>query len=509
MLRLNLPTSDHGALPPRVLVRGGLCLGERGEAQRVSILIGGDTIEALIPQVSNLPDDCQVIEAEDFAIIPGLVNAHTHGHGGLSKGSGDRWTLELLLNAGGWLGGNRSDDDRYVSTLLAAVEMLQKGCTACFDLSVAVPLPTADGMAAAAQAYLDAGMRAVVAPMVGDIHFYRALPGLLDAADAGMRKDMERAAGTAGVSMLPTLEQIASKWPFSSDQVRLGMAPTIPLHSTDEFMVGCHHIARKHGLALQTHLAESKTQAIASRSRFGRSITSHLVELGVIDDKFSGAHGVWLDDDDMQSLGERGAAVAHNPGSNLRLGSGIADVCAMLAKGITVGVGTDGGASADGQNMFEATRLCCNLSRVKGPTADQWLDAIASHRLSTAGGAKVLGMQDQIGKIAPGYKADLVFLSLDHVNYVPLNNLVHQLVHVEDGAAVRHVMVGGRIVVQDRNILTVNVDALRQKSAAAAERLRSANAEIRAVAERLAPFIGRFCAGLSCRCATSATRGIS
>jgi 5-methylthioadenosine/S-adenosylhomocysteine deaminase len=499
MLRLNLPSED-GGVPPRVLVRGGLCLGERGEPQRVGILIRGDTIEAVIPQAEGQPQDCQVIEAEGFAIIPGLVNAHTHGHGGLSKGSGDRWTLELLLNASGWLGGNRTDDDRYVSTLLAAVEMLQKGCTACFDLSVAIPLPTADGLAAAAHAYLDAGMRAVVAPMVGDIHFYRALPGLLDAADAGMRKDMERAAGTAGVSMLPTLEEIASKWPFPSDQVRLGMAPTIPLHSTDEFMIGCHRIARKHGLALQTHLAESKTQAIASQLRFGHSITSHLVKLGVIDNKFSGAHGVWLDDDDMRALGERGAAVAHNPGSNLRLGSGIADVCAMLASGITVGVGTDGGASADGQNMFEATRLCCNLSRVKGRTTDQWLEAIASHRLATAGGAKVLGMQDQIGKIAPGYKADLVFLGLDHINYVPLNNLAYQLVHIEDGAAVRHVMVGGRIVVRDRKILTVDVDALRQKSAAAAERLLTANAETRASAERLAPFIGRFCAGLSCGC---------
>ena len=117
MLRLNLPTSDHGALPRRVLVRGGLCLGERGEAQRLGILIGGDTIEALIPLVSNLPDDCQVIEAEGFAIIPGLVNAHTHGHGGLSKGSGDRWTLELLLNAGSWLGGNRSDDELTTAEL--------------------------------------------------------------------------------------------------------------------------------------------------------------------------------------------------------------------------------------------------------------------------------------------------------------------------------------------------------------------------------------------------------
>jgi 5-methylthioadenosine/S-adenosylhomocysteine deaminase len=500
MLRLNLTDADRGSSPRRILVRGGMCLASQGDPQHCSILVNGDTIERVIPKGGDLPNNCTVIEAEDFAIIPGLVNAHTHGHGGLSKGAGDRWTLELLLNAGAWIGGNRTDDDRYLSTLLTAVEMLQKGCTACFDLSLAAPLPTSEGVAAAAQAYLDAGMRAVVAPMMGDIHFYRAMPGLLEAATPGMRRDMERAAGTAGASILPALAKIASDWSFPSDRIQLGIAPTIPLHSTDEFLVGCHEIAREHGLAFQTHLAESKTQAFAATIRYGHSTTTHLANLGIVDAKFSGAHGVWLDANDMLCLGENNAAIAHNPGSNLRLGSGIADVVGLLEKGVKVGIGTDGGASADGQNMFEATRLACNLSRVKGRTSDQWLEAIDAHRLATSGSARILGMQDQIGRIAPGYKADLVFLDLTHVNYVPLNNLILQAVHVEDGTAVRHVMVGGRMVVKDRHVLTVDVEALRQKSAAAAERLRAANAETRAIAERLAPLVGRFCNGLACKC---------
>jgi 5-methylthioadenosine/S-adenosylhomocysteine deaminase len=384
--------------------------------------------------------------------------------------------------------------------MLAAIEMLQKGCTSCFDLSLAVPLPTQEGMAAAAQAYMDVGMRAVVAPMIGDIHFYRAIPGLLEAAPAGLQREMESAAATAGASILPSLRDIAARWSFPVDRVRFGLAPTIPLQSTDEFLLGCHRIAREHGLPLQTHLAESRTQAVASATRYGHSITAHLVALSLVDADFSGAHGVWLDTDDMTLLGERGAAIVHNPGSNLRLGSGIADARAMLDRGVTVGIGTDGGASADGQNMFEATRLACNLSRIQARPSEQWLEASETHRLATLGSAKVLRMQDSIGRLAPGYKADMVFLDLGHVNYVPLNNLMNQLVHIEDSTAVRRVMVGGTVVVENGRVLGVDVTGIARRAAAAAERLRAANQATRATAERLAPFVSRFCHGLACDC---------
>ena len=336
--------------------------------------------------------------------------------------------------------------------------------------------------------------------MIGDIPLLPGHAGSVRYRSAQLAKGHGKGRGFCRRSILPALGSIASGWSFPSDEVRFGIAPTIPLHSTDAFLVGCRDIARQHGLALQTHLAESPAQAVASQLRFGRSITSHLAGLGLLDKNFSGAHGVWLDDDDMRLLGEHGAAVAHNPGSNLRLGSGIADVKALLDNGVKVGVGTDGGASADGQNMFEAMRLACNLSRVQGRAQGEWLDTIDAFEHATAGSARVLGMDAQIGRIAPGFKADLVFLDLDHVNYTPLNNFLYQVVQVEDGSAVRHVMVGGRMVVENRLVTTVDLPALRQRSAEAAERLRAANAETRATAERLAPYVGRFCHGLACKC---------
>jgi guanine deaminase len=300
--------------------------------------------------------------------------------------------------------------------------------------------------------------------------------------------------------MLPSLQAIAATWPHPTDRVRFALAPTIPLHCTDEFLLGCHRIAREYGLPLQTHLAESPVQAVSAPRRYGQSITAHLAGLGMIDAAFSGAHGVWLDADDMALLGERGAAIAHNPGSNLRLGNGIADSRAMLERGVTVGIGTDGGASADGQNMFEVARLACNLSRVQARPPEAWLRAVEAHQLATIGSAKVLGMQDMIGRIAAGYKADLVFLDLAHINYVPLNSLIHQLVHVEDGSAVRHVMVGGAYVVENRRVVGVDMNEIARRAADAAERLRAANRETREAAERIAPFVSRFCHALTCDC---------
>ena len=143
------------------------------------------------------------------------------------------------------------------------------------------------------------------------------------------------------------------------------------------------------------------------------------------------------------------ARIAHNPGSNLRLGNGIADMRPAIARGVTVGVGTDGSSSADNQNMFEAMRLAAFVSRVFDRPPEDWIGAVEALRLATEGSAAVLGMADLIGRIAPGYKADLVFLDLDHVNLVPLNNAAQQLVNGEDGAAVRDVMVGGDFVLRD------------------------------------------------------------
>jgi len=480
------------------IVRGGLVLDiAKGTAEPADILIEDDAIREIGPPGCPAPDGAVEISAARRLLHPGLVNAHTHGHGNLAKGMGDRWTLELLLAAAPWITGNRSTEDKYLSTQLGAVEMVLKGCTACYDLSFEWPLPTTEGLAQAAAAYADVGMRAVVAPMVADRSFYEAIPGLRDALPPPLQERVAELRLPPAEATLSAIRTALHGWTLDRDRVRPAVAPTIPHHCSDAFISGCADLAREFDLGLHSHVAESKVQAVTGIRLYGRTQTAHLAALGVLGPHFTVAHGVWLDEDDMALLADRGASVAHNPGSNMRLGSGLADTRAMLERRVNLGIGTDGANCSDNQNMYEAMRLASFVSKVQGPDWRRWLTTREAALAATEGGARALGFGDRIGRIAPGYKADIVMLDLDHPNWLPLNDPVNQLVHPEDGTAVASVMIGGRLVVDNRRITTVDLARLRERVAAARDRLAAANADSRRLYEALVPVVGSHCPGLA------------
>ena len=480
------------------ILRGGWVLDiAAGTAEFADILIADDTIREIGPPGCAAPEGAIEISAARRLLHPGLVNAHTHGHGNLAKGMGDRWTLELLLTAAPWITGNRSLDDRYLSTLLGAVEMVMKGCTACYDLSFEWPLPTAEGLALAAQAYADVGMRAVLAPMVADRSFYEAIPGLLEAMPPVLQTRVAELRLPPGEATLAGIRAAFATWPFDRRQICPAVAPTIPHHCSDEFIVGCAELAREFDVGLHSHVAESKVQAVTGIRVYGRTQTAHLDALGVLGPRFTVAHGVWLDDDDMARLGGQGASVAHNPGSNMRLGGGLADSRAMLDRGVNLGIGTDGANCSDNQNMYEAMRLASFVSKVRRTDWRTWLTTREAALAATEGGARALGFEGRIGRLMPGYKADIVMLDLGHPNWLPLNDPVNQLVHSEDGGAVASVMIGGRLVVENRRVVNVDLEQLRRRVDAARDRLAAANADNRRLYEALEPVVGSHCPGLA------------
>jgi guanine deaminase len=481
-----------------LVVRGGRLLDIRAHrAEPADILIAGDTITEIGPPGMVAPADTTAIDARGTLLQPGLINGHTHAHGNLAKGMGDLWTLELLLTAGPWISGGRTLDERYLSAKLGAVEMVLKGCTAAYDLPLEWPVPTLDGLEAVARGYADVGMRAVVAPMVADRTFFEAVPGLLDVLPPGLQTDVAALRPAPWETSIANMRAALRDWKYDRDQVRLAIAPTIPHHCSDAFIRACADLAREHGVGLHSHVAESKVQAVVGLQRYGTTLTAHLDTLGALGPHFTVAHGVWLDGDDMRRLGDHGASVAHNPGSNLRLGNGLADMHGMLERRVNVGIGTDGANCSDNQNVFEAMRLASLVSKGRTPDVERWVTTEQVALAATEGSARALGFEGRLGRLAPGYKADIVFLDLEHPNWMPLNDPTNQLVHTEDGASVLHVMIGGRMVVKNRRLTTVDLGALRRDADAARQRLAAVNAPAKALYERLAPIVGRYCPGLA------------
>lgn len=481
---------------PFTVVRGGKLLDiAKRKAVPVDILIKGDSIAEIGRPGFAAPAGAVEIDARHRLMHPGLINAHTHSPGNLAKGLHDRWSLELLLTGAKWANIDYSLEDKYLSAQIGAAEMVMKGCTAAYDLAAEFPLPSVEGLSAMAQAYEDVGLRCMLAPMVADISFFEAIPGLMGRLPPALRKEVESFKYAPWKATTAQMRKALQKWRF--EKVRLALAPTIPHHCSDEFLVACRDLAKEFDVPIHSHVAESKVQVVAGYQTYGTSLAAHMDKMGLVNDRFTVAHGVWLDTDDMKRLGDRGASVAHNPGSNMRLGSGLANVRGMLDAKVNVGIGTDGASCSDNQNMYEATRLASLVSKVQGPDWQRWLGTDEALTAATQGSARALGMDKEIGRIAPGFKADIVFLDLHHINWIPTNDPVNAVVHIEDGTGVHSVMIGGRMIVENRKILTVDLPKLAERATASQARRAPLVGAAKKLYQQLEKVVGTFCPGLA------------
>ena len=485
---------DIGGRP--IVMRGGLVLDAAQFLGRADVLIRNGLIAAVGAAGMGAPDDAVTIDASRKLLHPGLVNAHTHGHGNLSRSMGDRWTLELLLAAAPHMSPYTSVEEKRISATIGAAEMLLKGCTACYDLFVEFPLPTEEGIAAVAQAYAQAGMRAVIAPMMADMTLYEAIPGLMEALPTDLRTAIEPLRLPPWQETIERMRAVLRNWQGDRAIVRPAVAPTIPLHCRDEFMLACRNLAAEFDVGTHTHLAESKIQAVAGLGRYGCSLTAQLEKLGLLGPRFVAAHGVWLDTDDMLRLGAHGCSIAHNPASNMRLGNGVADAHGMLAAGVNLAIGTDAATCNDNLNMYGSMHFAAAASHARGPDPEYWITAPQVLNAATVGSARSLGF-DRIGRIAAGYAADIVFLDLDAPTLIPLNEPVTQMVMGEDGTSVTDVMVDGRFVVRDRRLLTIDLPALAARAAALRAEIDARSAASRVRFDAVTPILNDFCPALA------------
>jgi len=238
------------------------------------------------------------------------------------------------------------------------------------------------------------------------------------------------------------------------------LGPSSPMNCSDDLLREVVRVAEQFDLGVHTHLLETRLQAWTARKIYKKTICAHLAEIGFLSSRLSAAHSIWLDDKEMDLMASSGASAVHNPASNLKLGSGIAPVAKLKARGVNVALGTDGGDTSDSYSIFEQMRLAAYLSRVVAEDPDNWITALDALKMGTVnGGQAVPAWRGKIGKIKPGYRADLVILK-PSLRLRPLRDIVHQLVFCEGGQSVDTVLVDGKIVVKDGRLTGVDEESL-------------------------------------------------
>ena len=244
-------------------------------------------------------------------------------------------------------------------------------------------------------------------------------------------------------------------------------------------------MARKRQLPMHIHLAETKPQAVMGQQIYGTSLLKHLDAIGVLGANLSLAHSIWIEESDVGLFASRGATPVHNPASNLRIGSGLAKVKEFLAAGVDVGLGTDGSASNDGQNMFDAMRLAALIHNQPGTDFSQWVTPAQALAMATRHGARAFGIE--AGMLAPGKLADIVLLRRDTPAFTPLNDVMAQLVYCENGSGIDSVIVNGELVVESGRVTKVDEKEVLRLAEQARRRLEPSIQKELAAAKAIEP----------------------
>lgn len=426
-----------------------------GTRDHQDILIQGNRITA-VQSTGEFTADALACDGTDLLAIPGLINAHTHSPENILRGNSERMPLESWLVALFSFLPNYSDELIHLITLAGCAEMLRSGTTSVLDHFWMPEGLTLSGLNAAMEAYLSSGMRVALAPMIEDrdsilSRAERVNPALLALQPSEIRPQ----------NTLAVVDEFFSYWQVNGTSRLKGLLGPGGLQwCSDELLAGCLRLAEKYNTGIHLHLNETQLQAKVCQDDFRKTATLHLNHLGLIGKRTSLAHAVWMADEELDLLASSEATVVHNPVSNLKLGSGIARIPEMLDRGINVALGTDGAASNDNQNMFGSMKVSGLVHSPAVTPSSRWVGAGEVFRMATDNGAKVICPDDQLGRIAPGYLADLVLLDRTRTFNSPPQDPLDMLVFTETGASIQHVMVDGEWVVWNGKVITFQEDEI-------------------------------------------------
>lgn len=428
------------------------CLIEEGgefRARRLSIEIEGASIRALHEAGTMPPSTSELVDASGLMAVAGFVNCHSHSPDNLARGTSPDLPLELWSLTSSASREMRTLRDVYVSTMLGAIEMMRCGTTSVLDHVRISPDIDLDALDAVASAWVDSGMRVVIAPIVSDKPIIETMPfdqddlRGLDLSTYGGRKPMPAALQIAIV------EAFHRKWHGAGEgRISVAIGPSGPQRCSSDLLVQAADFSRRHGTLLHTHTLETRLQREMGLRLHPAGMTSYLDELGVLNERTNLVHSVWLEDGDIERIARAGATIVHNPVSNARLGSGFCPLPQLLSAGVRVGLGTDSAACNDSGNLLETIKWAAMLHNLVSENEADWVGPSRALKLGTSGGADVLGL-NSTGKLEAGMAADITFFKLAAPAFAPLNDPVRQLVLSETGSAIERVLIAGREVVRD------------------------------------------------------------
>jgi len=402
------------------------------QQETTDIYIEGNTIQKTEKNLARTAQ--KIIDGKGKAVIPGLINSHSHAAMSLARGYGDDIPLEQWLNERIWpYEAKLTPEDVYWGVKLACLEMIKSGTTCFFDMYTFFE--------STAKAVEEMGMRAVLAATMFDYFD-------------------EKQSQAAKQEMMDYFEK-KEKY---SDRISLALGPHAIYTVSAELLRWTNDLAQEKDLLIHLHLAETKTEYNNAVQQFGTSPVRYLHKHGLLSPRLIIAHGVWLDEEEIRLLADHGVNVVHNPNSNLKIASGYQfKYKEMKAAGITVGLGTDGCASSNSLDMIETMKTAALMQKAWRFDATA-MPAEEAFDCATVNGAKML--QLNIGKIAPGYLADLCLVDLNIPAFTPNFNFLSNLVYAANGSCIDTVICDGKVLMENKYV--PGEEEIIQKAAAVA-----------------------------------------
>ncbi|MDD4601947.1 5-methylthioadenosine/S-adenosylhomocysteine deaminase [bioreactor metagenome] len=412
----------------KTLLKNADILMSNGVIEKGDILIDGSIIAA----IGIMPSDCKVdkmIDCTDKLAIPGLVNTHTHAAMTLFRSFADDMLLMDWLQQKIWPAEAKlTADDVYWGTMLAIAEMLKSGTTTFADMYFFMP--------EVAKAVAESGIRAVLA---------RGMAGVAPTAE----------------SALVESEAFYNQFHNASDgRIKVMIGPHAPYTCPPDYLKKVVSLAGRLGAEIHIHLSETLDEVKNCEQEYKMSPIKLMDQLGVLDCGVLAAHCVHVTEDDINIMKQKNVRVAHNPGSNMKLASGIAPIPQMLKTGLVIGLGTDGASSNNNLDMLEEIRLVATLHKANtlNPLVVPAGEAV---RMATSGGARALGLEKAIGAIEVGLKADIVLMDMSGLHWYPRYDKLSLLAYSAGQGDVDTVIVNGDILVEKRQLTTIDEEQLK------------------------------------------------